>query len=630
MTTNLLDELLQLDFSRLAGQKRSALADVQDRVEARVARFTPMTVADRLEAFVRIGFRPHGLYVPTDGQLKSDVLADLKRIGAIPLHDERLQEYVQLQDRTQLWERDGTSGQWTGQQAVARSSARFRLVAWGRRSGKSFYASREAMAVATSRPRSWVWVAAPTMKLVSRIFDMMIELVTDLGIESKYLRNSLQEKLIVLANGSKIEGISLERPESAAGASVDFAIVDEAAQITEDAWYRAILPPLADRNGHALLISSWEGEGGFFHDKATDIQTDGANAWEMFTGPSWENFFEFPQGRADPKVTEMEKEQSPLDFLEQFGAIPARAKERVYPEFKENVHVGKYAYKPGHPVKAAADPSGGANPYAVLAIQDFGDIVVVVDEFYVAGAMVEDIVLELDKRPWRKDVTDMVVDSAWPADIERWGKLGWPAYPVFEKPKEEESIPFVKRLLRDPHRFYAFHRQKVDDVMAEFGYNPGADVDLSVDVQRALALKVEERLSDENLTHEDVETLKGCARLFIAEHCVNTIHEFKFHSFQRRRSNRDPREKPKDSLEHALDCCRYWAWTHKRFEEADRVQSRSYLHAREILKEIEVKEDLEFRAVRPWRPGMGFLPEMRGRFLKNNEMVRSYLITGSK
>jgi len=67
----------------------------------------------------------------------------------------------------------------------------------------------EAIACAYVRPRSWVWLVGPTMKLADRAFEKVLTTIQDLGLETQTIQNSGQNKLIVLKNGSKIEGVSL-------------------------------------------------------------------------------------------------------------------------------------------------------------------------------------------------------------------------------------------------------------------------------------------------------------------------------------------------------------------------------------------------------------------------------------
>ena len=641
-------EIDGLDFGRLTrGAGDRWLQHWEDRAAAKLVPFQPITPEERLEAFRRLNWRPHGLYVPDDEDAARELLKRTRRIGDIDFPDQRLREYHALQDESEMWEATGVEGHWTGQQALARSRARFRIAAWGRRGGKTTEAAMEAIGVATMRPRSWIWLAAPTMKLVSRAFDKVMETVRDLGLKTTTVRDTLQEKLCVLENGARLEGISLENIWSAAGAAIDLAIIDEAAQIYPEAWARAILPPLTDRNGQALLISSWEGEGDFFHQKAIDARADmvahgGDAAWELFQDASYDiNFYAFPKGRETEALQQAAKEMEAYEFLEQFGGIPASARERVFPEFKERVHVTDVEYNPDLPVILAVDPSGGSNPYAILAIQEYTDMTVIFDEIYESHRSTEEIGEILASRPWiqaskissetdllpqwdLEGISDMICDSAQPEEMRRWQRMGFPAYIVEKKPEVYERVPLMRNQLRDPVRFYRFYRRRVNLVLEKMGREPDSDTELNVEEQRALTIEVEESLNDEHLVGLTLQYLRSCSRLRVDRSCVNAINEFKTYTYpKRRRLNQNYQEKPRDWMNHAMDAWGYYVWVKKRFEGEPESASYSYLDTH-VEPEFGEEQDV----TKPHTPPevLSRMPISRSRMFVDH--VRSYHTKG--
>ena len=596
------------------------LRTYEEKTQAKRLTFRPMTVADRLIAFAQQGFRPTGIFVPTNAEMRRYVLDIQKQVGSIEDPQERLRRYYLLQDKTEELQLKGVTGRWTGQHGVARSTAPFRIVAWGRRSGKTVLAAHEGIAVARTRPRAWVWVTAPTMALVSRCFDLIDQMLADMGVTVTTRRNSAQNKLLVLGNGSRIEGISLEDPKSSAGAAVDFVILDEAAQIAEEAWVRAILPPLTDRNGQALLISSWEGEGDFFHTQAMKAQAERAisgeaSDWEFFQDASWDvNFYNFPLGRNSPAIKRAEREMNttPIDFLEQFGAIPAKQKNLVFPEFREKVHVGEYPYQPGHPVILAVDPSAGPNPYAVAVIQDYKDFVVIVDEFYEAGMTCEEISTILTRREWYGDVKEVIVDSAMPIEVERWVRMGWNAYAVPDKPQVFDRIPLHRRLLRNPEPYHWFHRLAMNELLHELDLESDSDFFLPPEEQRSLMIQVEERLSDEKISDSGLAGLRQCARFFVNKSCVWTIQEHKLYVYQKPSGLRPKNvyEKPSDKHNHLMDAIGYFEWVYHRAEGEDETTPQRLVHSmsQPLEKELELPRPQPKPSLRE-----NFLNEMRQR-----------------
>lgn len=635
-------ELGRFDLTKLLDAKEeSFLRDIQERAIARAEKSQYISVEDRFKGFEMIGYKPHGFYLPTSADWRELIKKELDGIGAITDQDERLEKYHRFQEETGELERRGVPGHWTGQMGIARSRSPYRIVAWGRRGGKTFHAAREALAIALVRPRARVWLAAPIMRLVSRAFDMVVELVDDLGIECRGRANSNQEKYFVFRNGSRIEGISLENYLSAAGDSIDFAVIDEAAQIVPESWTRAIQPPLADRNGQALLISSYEGEGDFFHTQVVQARAEWEEIisrgeagtttpdWDYFQEPSWDiNFYMFPQGQKSESIQRMRRNMPVREFLEQFGAIAAGARERVYPEFLERVHVGDYRYRPGYPVRLVADPSSGINPYAVIAIQDYGTHFVIIDEFYETGMTAEEIDPVLRRRPWVDDVEEMIIDSAQDDEHIRWSRMGWPAYPVPEKPRIEERIPLYRNRLRDPWLFYALYRKKVNEVLRDMGLPVDADMDLSAKDQRLIVEQVEQNLAADKMSDADLEQLKACARVFINVNCVNTITEHKTYSYQkRRRLNLNYKETPRDYMDHIMDCVGYYVWTHYRFEGTDLYSERSYINEYSLSDEdVSPLPVANPHIGAPPKPPSGFLAHCRDMYTPDDGPVVDLLV----
>ena len=655
MPSTNLPGLAGLDFTRLARTSSDDwLRAWEDRAAARVAPFKAVDPEERLAAFKHFNFRPHGLFIPQDVDQEREIRRRLRWIGERETPDDRLREYHALQDETETWSRAGIPGHWTGQQALARSRARFRIAAWGRRGGKTTEAAMEAIGVAYMRPRSWIWLAAPTMRLVSRAFDKVMETIRDHGLKTRTVRDTNQEKLCILDNGARLEGVSLENVWSAAGAAIDLAIIDEAAQIYPEAWSRAILPPLTDRNGQALLISSWEGEGDFFHQKALDARAEMVEygtkaAWEMFQDASYDiNFYAFPQGRQSPALVQAAKEMEPYEFLEQFGGIPASARERVFPEFKEKVHVTDVDYNPDLPIVLAVDPSGGGNPYCILAIQEYTDMTVIFDEIYETHRSTEEIAEILASRSWLQakqispdgallpqweieGVSDMICDSAQPEEMRRWQRMGFPAYCIEKKPQIPERIPFMRNQLRDPVRFFRFYRSRVNLLLEDMAMEPDTDHLLNEAEQRAIVIQVEEGLNDEHLLGETLSYLRSCSRMRIDRHCTFTTTEFKSYTYGRRRqTNENLKEIPRDWMNHAMDAWGYYVWVKKRFEgEPEGGQSYSYLdtHIEPDIEEnvIAPRMPPEVLARQPQTRGRMFMDEMRSYHQRGPLEPRSYL-----
>lgn len=574
-----IDDIDFLGLQPLKGKRAEDdfLAIEQARASARSLKGVPLSPEERFAEFRHCGFRPHGLYVPDDKIATRDLYHRMwNEIGVIPEQDARLSQYFALQNETAEWERQGIPGHWIGQQAVARCLKRFRITGWGRRAGKTEYAAHEAVAYLRRRPGCVVWIAARTLQAVGRCFDMVIHILKAIGEAIESERNSRDERYLILPNGSRCEGVSLHDigdHDSAAGAGVAFTVVDEAAQVAGEAWTRAIEPPLSDYNGYALVLSSYRGEENWFYDQAEKALEGGDPDWAAFVLASWFNFFVHPRGRRSPALLTAERNANePGDFLEQYGAVPQRTKHQVYPQYRDTVHLDHQPFDRTREVFLCGDPSAGANPYALGAMQKYPERAyqehVVIDTIYLTGAITEDMANEVNRRPWRDNVVDMVIDGANPAEVERWARLGFPVWGMEDKPKGEARYPVVRRLLRDPLRYETFYWARMAEILADHGITLETYMLLEATEQRPYLIELEERLADARLTPEDIQALKECSHLVLNRDTTLPMQrEFKHYAYEAARRAGQPRpERAKKWDDHLMDALAYYAWYWTRHE----------------------------------------------------------------
>lgn len=166
------------------------------------------------------------------------------------------------------------------QREILDSPARFKVVAAGRRFGKS-YASIAALAKHARFPNKKCLYIAPSYRMGKQIiYD---DLLTFLR-ERRWLKKvNVSELTFTLVNGSQIMIRSADNPDSIRGIGVDFVVIDEAADIPrlDDTWKAVIRPTLSDREGHALIIGSPKGRN-YFYDMYNTVETDW-QSWQFTT-----------------------------------------------------------------------------------------------------------------------------------------------------------------------------------------------------------------------------------------------------------------------------------------------------------------------------------------------------------
>lgn len=148
-----------------------------------------------------------------------------------------------------------------GQRDVLASDARFRIVACGRRWGKTEMSAHEAVRY-LGEPETLVWWVAPTYDIADIGFNAAEDALPDPLIDGAPKRS--KPKAIDCKNGSRISFRSADREDSLRGEGLDLLILDEAAMIPERAWSNELRPTLSDTVGDMIAISTPKGRGWFY------------------------------------------------------------------------------------------------------------------------------------------------------------------------------------------------------------------------------------------------------------------------------------------------------------------------------------------------------------------------------
>jgi len=147
------------------------------------------------------------------------------------------------------------------QQEVFKNTHRFKVVAAGRRCGKSRLSAVSLLIEALNCPEgSAVMYIAPTL---GQARSILWDLLHDLGrpvIKSSHV-NNLE---ITLVNGRKILVRGADNPDSLRGVSLTYVVLDECAFIKQDIWEKVIRASLSDQKGRALFISTPSGRNWFY------------------------------------------------------------------------------------------------------------------------------------------------------------------------------------------------------------------------------------------------------------------------------------------------------------------------------------------------------------------------------
>ena len=150
-----------------------------------------------------------------------------------------------------------------GQRVIMDHPARFRVVACGRRWGKSEMCAHLALERALEDPGATIWWVAPTYDQANEFgFDKMKPLLSPDVVAGTPKRTKPRQ--IDLVNGSEISFRSAEREDSLRGGGVDLLVIDEAGSVPERAWTEELRPTLSDTLGDMIAIGTPRGRNWFY------------------------------------------------------------------------------------------------------------------------------------------------------------------------------------------------------------------------------------------------------------------------------------------------------------------------------------------------------------------------------
>jgi predicted phage terminase large subunit-like protein len=161
---------------------------------------------------------------------------------------------------------------------------RFRVVAAGRRFGKSRLAAWLLLIEALKSNNKDVFYVAPTYQQAK---DIMWGVLKELGhevIASAHENTSV----LTLVNGRKIYLKGADRPDTLRGVGLAFLVVDEYADIKANVWEQILRPALADVQGGAVFIGTPKGRN-HFYEMFKYGETGKDEEWASFHYTSYDN-----------------------------------------------------------------------------------------------------------------------------------------------------------------------------------------------------------------------------------------------------------------------------------------------------------------------------------------------------
>lgn len=272
------------------------------------------------------------------------------------------------------------------QLTIANDPHRFRVAVCGRRFGKTHIATRE-LARFAREPNREVWYLAPTYRQAKLIAWRKLKArLLDLRWVAKVNESELT---ITLKNQSVISLKGADHADSLRGIGLDFLVMDEFAMIDPEAWYEVLRPALADREGHALFISTPAGMN--WAKDLYDLQDEFPDEWRSFTYTSLD-------GGQIP-LSEIEAARRTMDertFRQEFLASWETYSGRIFYAFNRHDNLKAYTDPIPHELHIGIDFN--IDPItAVIAVKK-NEILYVIDEIRIMGSNTDELVNEIRSR----------------------------------------------------------------------------------------------------------------------------------------------------------------------------------------------------------------------------------------
>jgi hypothetical protein len=218
---------------------------------------------------------------------------------------------------------------------IRKSKARFKVIAAGRRGGKTEYAGATAL-FGEGRGRRFqgavqgakVWWVAPDFGRAAIGWNLAKRLVRD--VPPTIMKLSEADKKIEFVTGGFLQIKSGFDPDTLRGEGLDYVILDEAAFIKKkEVWTEALRPALSDRKGGAMFISTPQGFNYFYDLYERGIRREDGGEWESFHFTSYDNPY-VDDAEIDAAREDMADHSFRQEYLAEFlegGGIPVFPRE---------------------------------------------------------------------------------------------------------------------------------------------------------------------------------------------------------------------------------------------------------------------------------------------------------------
>lgn len=207
---------------------------------------------------------------------------------------------------------------------------RFKVIAAGRRFGKSRLAAWTLLIEALKSKEKDVFYIAPTFQQAK---DIMWGMLKELGHEVISAAHE-NTAVLTLVNGRKIYLKGSDRPDTLRGVGLAYVVLDEYADMKVNVWEQIIRPALSDVQGGAMFIGTPKGRNHFYEIyKLGEGNKD--EEWTAFHYTSYDNPL-IPKKEIDAAKASMSSFAFRQEFMSSFEAASRDLFKETWIEYEDD------------------------------------------------------------------------------------------------------------------------------------------------------------------------------------------------------------------------------------------------------------------------------------------------------
>ena len=137
----------------------------------------------------------------------------------------------------------------------------FYTMVCGRQIGKTLLLVNMLLYYSINNPRTTLLWVSPYYSMAVKVLSQILDAIEFTPITKEANKS---EKIITLINGSRIYFRSAEKPETIRGLSIDYCFIDEAQDVSDDAFNKSILPTLTAKGKKCLIAGTPKSKNWFY------------------------------------------------------------------------------------------------------------------------------------------------------------------------------------------------------------------------------------------------------------------------------------------------------------------------------------------------------------------------------